>query len=59
MTRACIQPCFRNLGNEPDYYNGREICPGSIIERDVGLCLYNNHLCLSWKSQGVNFSQDL
>ena len=30
-----------------------------MTNRNSALYLYNNHLCLIWKSQGVSFNQDI
>ena len=57
MTQARIQPCSRNLGVNLGYYNGKEIWPRNITERNIALKLHNNHFCLIWKSEGVSFNQ--
>ena len=57
MTKARIQPCFRaniiNLG----YFDGERVFSRSVRERNKALCLYNNHFCLIWKSEGISFNQ--
>ena len=55
MTVARIQPCVRKLGFKLGYYNGKEIRPRNIIERNKALFLYINHPCLIWKSLIVSF----
>ena len=57
MTMARIQPCLKKLGINLGYYNGERVFPRSVTNRDSALFLYNNHLCLIWKSQGVSFNQ--
>ena len=57
MTKARIQPCLRKLGIDLGYYNGKEIWPRNIIERNKALFLFINHFCLIWKSQDVSFNQ--
>ena len=57
MTMARIQPCLKKLGNDLGYYNGERIYPGTIRNRQSALYLYNNHLCLIWKSQRKNFKE--
>ena len=57
MTMARIQPCLRKLGVNFGYYNGKEIWPRNITERNIALKLHNNHFCLIWKSEGVSFVQ--
>ena len=54
---ARFKACSKNLGTELGYNKGKEIYPRTICEKDVGLCLYNNHFCLIWNSQGVSFNQ--
>ena len=57
MTTARIQPCLRKLGVNLGYYNGKEIWPRYITERNIGLYFFKNHFCLIWKSRGVSFNQ--
>ena len=42
-----------NLG----YWEGINVFPRSVTDRDNALFLYNNHFCLIWKSDGVSFNQ--
>ena len=56
MTIARVQACLKKIGFKFGYYNGKEIYLRTICKKDEGFCLYNNHLCLKWKSQGVSFS---
>ena len=57
MTKARIQPCLKKLGIDLGFYNGKEIWPRNITERNKSLFLYNDHFCLIWKSQGISFNQ--
>ena len=57
MTMACIHSCLKRLCTEIGYYNGKETWPPNIAERNEVLYLYNNRLCLIWKSQGVSFKK--
>ena len=59
MTMARIQPCLRTLGFNLDYYNGKDIRPRNLIERNKALFLHNNHFCLIWKSQDVSFNKTI
>ena len=59
MTMARIQPCLRKLGIDLGYYNGERVFPRRVTNKDSALCLYNNHFCLIWKSQGVSFNQTI
>ena len=55
MTKARIQP-FSNKNNiNLGSYNDDRVFPRSVSNRDCALYLYNNHICLIWKSQGKNF----
>ena len=55
MTMARIQPCLKKLGIDLGYFNGNRVFPRIVSNRDSALYLYNNHFCLTWKSQGVSF----
>ena len=46
MTMARIQPCLRKLGNNLGCYNGKQIWPRYITERNKALFIQNNHFCL-------------
>ena len=59
MTMARIQPGFRKLGVNLGYYNGKEIWPRTITERNLSLKFHNNHFCLIWKSENVSFNQTI
>ena len=54
---ARFQPCLKKLGIDFGYYNGEMVFPRTVMNRDSALCLYNNHFCLIWKTQGVSFNQ--
>ena len=57
MTMARIQPCLKKLCDNLGYYKGDRVSPRTATNRDSALFLYNNHFCLIWKSEGVNFNQ--
>ena len=57
MTKARIQPFFRANNINIGYFDGDGVYPRSITNRDSALYLYNNHICLIWKSQSVSFNQ--
>jgi len=57
MTMARIQPCLRKPGIDVGYYNGKEIWPRNVNERNQALFLYNNHFCVIWNSEKVSFNQ--
>ena len=57
MTMARIQPCHRKLGINLGYYNGERVFPRTVTNRDSALFLFNNHFCVIWKSENVNFKQ--
>ena len=57
MTMARIQPfCGANNINL-GYYNNDRVFPRTVTNRDSALYLLNNHFCLIWKSEKVNFKQ--
>ena len=57
MAKARIQP-FRSANNiNLGYFDGMKVFPRSVTDRDNTLFLYNNHFCLIWKSENVNFNQ--
>ena len=56
MTKASIQPFSRANNSNLGYYDGERVFPRSVKEKNFALCLFNNHFCLVWKSQGVSSS---
>ena len=50
---------FKKVYVNLSYYNGKEIWPRIISERNEALFLYNNHFCLISKSQSVGFKKVL
>ena len=57
MTKARIQPFFRANNINIGYFDGDGVYPRSVTNGDSALYLYNNHFCLTWKSQNVSFIQ--
>ena len=57
MTKARIQPFCRSNNINLGYFDGIRFFPRSDTDRDNALFLYNNHICLRWKSEGVSFNQ--
>ena len=57
MTKARIQPFCRAKNINLGYYDGDDVFPRSVTNRDNALLLYNNHFCLLWKSEDVSFSR--
>ena len=57
MTKARIQPFCRANNINLGYWDGERVFPRSVTNRDNALFLFNNHLCLIWKSEGVCFKQ--
>ena len=57
MTKARIQPFCRANNINLGYYDGIRIVPRSVTDRNNALFLFNNHFCLTWKSEGVSFNQ--
>ena len=58
-TMARIQPCLNKLGVNLGYYNGKEIWPRKMSERNIALKLHNNHFRLIWKFEGVSFNRPI
>ena len=55
MTKARIQPfCISNNFNL-GCFDGDDVYPRSVTNRNSALFIYNNHFCLIWKSEGVSF----
>ena len=42
-----------NLG----YYNGKEIWPRNVTERNISSKLCHKQICLIWKSENVSFNK--
>ena len=59
MTTARSQPCLKKLGIDLGNFNGDRVYPTTVMNRDNALFLYNNHICLIWKSEGVSFNQTI
>ena len=57
MTKARIQPFCGANNFDLGYCNDDRMFLRAVTNRNSALFLYNNHFCLIWKSQGVNFSQ--
>ena len=57
MTKARIQPFSRANNINLVYYNEDRVFLRSVTERNRALYLYNNHFCLIWKSEKVDFKQ--
>ena len=57
MTKARIQPFCRANNINLGCYNEDRVFPRSVTNRDSASFLFNNHFCLIWKSEGVNFEQ--
>ena len=57
MTKARIQPFCRANNINIGYFDRDGIYPRSVTNRDSALYLYDNHVCLIWKSEGVSFKQ--
>ena len=57
MTSARIQPFCRKHNINIGCFNGKEITPRNISQRNTSMLIYNNHFCLNWKSNGISFIQ--
>ena len=57
MTTARIQPFCKKYNINIGYFNGKEIWPRTVTQRNIALKVHNNHFCLIWKSNGSSFNQ--
>ena len=57
MTTARTQPFCKNYNNNIGCFNGQEIRPRSVTQRNIALKVHNHHFCLIWKSNGTSFNQ--
>ena len=57
MTPARIQPFCTKYNINIGYFNGKEIWPRTVTQRDTALKIHNNHFCLIWKSDRISFNQ--
>ena len=56
MTSAGIQPFRRKYNIKIGCFDGTRINPRNITQRDTSLFIYNNHICLIWKSNNISFN---
>ena len=57
MTIARIQPFCKNYNINIGCFNGKEVYPKDIAERNKALCIHKNHFCLIWKSETISSSK--
>ena len=57
MTTGRIQPFCKKYNINIGYFNGKEIWPRTVTQRDTALKIHNNHFCLIWKSDRISFNQ--
>ena len=57
MTTARIQPFCKKYNINIGYFNGKEVWPRTVTQRNTALKVHNNHFCLIWKSNGSSFNQ--
>ena len=57
MTSARVGSFCRKYNINIGCFDGTRINPRNITQRDAFLFIYNNHLCLVWKSNGISFDQ--
>ena len=51
MTPAKIQPFCRKHNINIGYFDGKEIWPRTITQRNTAVKIHNNNFCLIWKSK--------
>ena len=57
LTSARIQPFCRKYIINIGCFNGKEITPRNITDRNKALFIHNITFCLIWKSQVISFNQ--
>ena len=57
MTTARIQPFCKKYNINIGYFNGKEIWPRTVKQRNIARKVHNNHFCLIWNSNGSSFNQ--
>ena len=57
MTKATIQPFWNAYKMNIGYFNGNEVCPKSVIEKDEAVFPYNDLFSLIWKTGGVSVDE--
>ena len=56
MTSARTQPFCRKININIGCFNGKEVSPINITQRNISLFIHN-HFCLNWKPNGISFNQ--
>ena len=56
MTTARFQPFCKKYNINIGSFNGKEIWPRTVTQRDTALKIHNNHFCLIWKSDNISFN---
>ena len=54
---ARIQPFCRKYDINIGCFDGTRINPRNTTQKNTALKIHNNHFCLLWKSNGINFIQ--
>ena len=57
MTSARIQPFYRKYNINIGCFDGTRSNPRNLTQRGISLFIYNTHLCLIWKSNGISFDK--
>ena len=57
LTSAGIQPRCKKYDINVGCFDGMRIIPRNTTRRNISLCIYNDHFCLVWKSNGTSFDQ--
>ena len=59
MTSIRTQPFCKNYNTNIGCFNGKEITPGNITERNKTLFIHKIHFCSISKSQKISFNQEI
>ena len=57
LASARSQPFCRKYNINIGYFNGKEVWPTHIPERNIALKIHNNHFCLIRKSNNIIFNK--
>ena len=55
LTSDRIQPFYRKYNINIGCFDGTKKNPRNITQRNTALKIHENHFCLIWKSDGINF----
>ena len=57
MTSARSQPFCRKYNINIGCFDGTRKSPANFTQRNTAIKIHENHFCLIWKSDGINFDK--